>query len=91
MPKRSTRTPSTVFQNVLSQAGQRLLIDASAAENLEHKGLRGAERAASLREFLSSHLPAVFEVGNGEAIDFRDNRTGELDLFMMDATSGRLG
>ena len=91
MPKRSSKVTSRVFQNVLKQASDRLLLDAGAAENLEHKGLRGNERAAALREFLASHLPAVFEVGNGEAIDFRDSRSGELDLFVYDrATAAAL-
>ena len=91
MAKRNSRVTSSVFQNVLKQAGDRLLLDAGAAENLEHKGLRGNERAAALREFLASHLPAVFEVGNGEAIDFRDERSGELDLFVYDrATAAAL-
>ncbi|RWQ13601.1 DUF6602 domain-containing protein [Mesorhizobium sp.] len=91
MQKRNSKVTSKVFQNVLKQAGDRLLLDASAAENLEHNGLRGNQRAAALREFLAKHLPAVFEVGNGEAIDFRDARSGELDLFIYDrATAAAL-
>ncbi|GGD20399.1 hypothetical protein GCM10011587_26200 [Pyruvatibacter mobilis] len=66
-------------------------LDAGAAENLQHRGLRGNERANALREFLANHLPRVFEVGNGEAIDFRDDRSGELDLFIFDrATAAAL-
>jgi hypothetical protein len=82
--KRTTINPSKVFANVLKQAEQKLLLEAGAAENFDHRGLRGAERAAALSEFLNKHLPGIFGIGSGEAIDFKDNRTGELDLFIYD-------
>lgn len=87
VPKRSTRSPSKVFATVLAQAEKRLLLDAQKAENFDHKGLKGNERAAALKGFLEDHLPAIFSVGSGEAIDFRDNRTGELDLFIYDRST----
>lgn len=87
MAKRSTRSPSKVFANVLAQAEKRLILDAEKAENLGHKGLKGNERAAALKDFLEEHLPAIFAVGSGEAIDFRDHRTGELDLFIYDRST----
>lgn len=87
MPKRSTRSPSKIFANVLTQAEERLLIDAKKAENFGHRGLKGNERAAALKNFLEEHLPAVFAVGSGEAIDYRDNSTGELDLFIYDRST----
>ncbi|GGF10335.1 hypothetical protein GCM10011611_14890 [Aliidongia dinghuensis] len=87
MTKRATKNPSKVFANVLKQAEQKLLLEAGAAENFDHRGLKGGERTAALAEFLGKHLPAVFGVGGGEAIDFRDNRTGELDLFIYDKST----
>jgi len=87
MVKRSTRNSSSVFKSVLSRAEKRLLIDAASAEGFEHNGLRGAERAAALSDFLRSHLPGVFSVGKGEVIDYRDNRSGEIDLFIYDQAS----
>lgn len=87
MAKRATKTPSRVFANVLKQAEQKLLIEAAAAENFDHKGLKGGERAVALAEFLQKHLPGMFGVGSGEAIDYRDNRTGELDIFVYDKTT----
>ncbi len=63
------------------------MLDAARAENFEHRGLKGNERSAALGEFLNRHLPAVFVVGKGEAIDFRDRRTGELDLFVYDRST----
>jgi hypothetical protein len=87
MPKRATKKPSKVFAHVLKQAEQKLLLDAAAAENFDHKGLRGGERAIALAEFLEKHLPGAFGVGSGEAIDYRDNRTGELDIFIYEKSS----
>lgn len=87
MPKRSTRSPSKIFANVLGQAEKRLLLDAEKAENFGHKGLRGNERAAALKAFLEERLPAIYAVGSGEAIDFRDHSTGELDLFIYDRST----
>jgi hypothetical protein len=82
--KRATRNASPLFRKVLTQAEQRLALGSEQAANFEHKGLRGNERAAALAEFLSLHLPNVFAVGKGEARDYRDNVTGELDLFIYD-------
>ena len=87
MAKRATKTPSKVFANVLKQAEQRLLLDAAAAENLDHRGLKGGERAVALADFLGKHLPGVFGVGSGEALDYRDNRTGELDIFIYEKST----
>ena len=84
MAKRATKKPSKVFANVLKQAEQKLLIEAAAAENFDHRGLKGSERAVALADFLEKHLPGVFGVGRGEALDYRDNRTGELDIFVYD-------
>lgn len=87
MTRRATKIPRNVFANVLKQAEQKLLIEAAAAENFDHKGLKGGERAVALVDFLEKHLPGVFGVGSGEAIDYRDNRTGELDIFVYDKST----
>ncbi len=84
MVKRATRNTSPLFRKVLTQAEQRLALSSEQAANFEHKGVRGNERAAALAEFLSLHLPRVFAVGKGEARDYGDNVTGELDLFIYD-------
>lgn len=87
MAKRTTKNPSKVFANVLRQAEQKLLLEAGAAENFGHRGLKGGERVAALADFLGKQLPGFFGVGGGEAIDYRDNRTGELDLFVYDRST----
>lgn len=87
MTKRATKKPSKVFGNVLNQAEKKLRLDADAADNFDHKGLKGGERAAALADFLEKHLPGVFGVGSGEAIDYRDGRTGELDIVIYDKST----
>jgi hypothetical protein len=82
--RRATRNASLLFRRVLTQAEQRLSLDSDQAGNFEHKGTRGNERAAHLGEFLSRHLPSVFAIGKGEARDYRDNVTGEVDLLIYD-------
>ncbi len=83
--KRATKYPGVIFQKVLKQAEEQLVLIAEGATNFQHRGIRGDERANSLRQFLSSHLPSVFSTGKGEAIDYRDNRTGEIDFCIYDA------
>ena len=83
--KRATRSSSLIFQNVLRQAEDVLTLAGEAAANYQHRGIRGDERAAALARFLVAHLPNVFAIGKGEAIDYRDNRTGQLDLCIYDA------
>lgn len=85
--KRATKTSSKVFANVLKQAEEKLLLESAAAENFGQKVLRGGERAIALAGFLEKHLPEVFGVGSGEALDYRDNRTGELDIFIYDKST----
>lgn len=73
---RGTRTPSEVFSSVLSKAAKQLLLDALKAADFEQKGIKGNERASALAGFLREHLPKRFALSKGEAIDYRDNRTG---------------
>ncbi len=87
MAKRATRDPSPLFREVLTQAERRLSLGSEQAANFEHRGLRGNERAAALAAFLSLHLPGVFGVGKGEARDYLDNVTGELDVFVYDRST----
>lgn len=85
--KRATPNPSFVFRNVLEQAEDQLELDSQAARNFGHRGIRGDERAATLRAFLDEHLPGVFKSGKGEAMDYLDTRSGQLDLFVYDAVT----
>lgn len=85
--KRATKTPSEVFRDVLKQADEQIALAAKNAANFKHKVIRGDERANSLRDFMDKHLAGVFKTGKGEAIDYKDQRTGQLDFFIYDAST----
>lgn len=81
---RGTRTPSEVFRSVMDKAKQRLLLDSDDATDFEHKGIRGDERAAAFAEFFRERVPDRFGVQKGEAIDYHDSRTGQIDFVIFD-------
>lgn len=81
---RGVRYHSDVFRAVLDEAARKLALSSHEATAFKHPGIRGDERAASLAEFLRNHLPGDFDVTKGEAIDFKDARTGQLDLVVYD-------
>ena len=84
MPRGSS-APSAVFKSVLDSAARQLNIASSEAAAFQHTGIRGDERAAALANFLRQHLPSNIGVSKGEAIDFRDRKTGQLDILIYDA------
>jgi hypothetical protein len=84
MPRGSDR-PSTIFKAVLDAAARQLHIASNEATAFQHTGIRGDERAAALANFFRDHLPSTISVAKGEAIDFRDRRTGQLDILIYDA------
>lgn len=81
---RGTTTPSDVFRSVMGKAQQQLLLESAQASDFEHRGIIGDERAASLASFFRERLPDRFGVHKGEAIDYRDTRTGQLDFVIYD-------
>jgi len=87
MPIRGTRAPSAIFKSVLDAARQEILLGGNRAAAFKHTGIRGDERAAALAGFLRGRLPARFDVGKGEVIDYRDHRTGQLDVVVYDKAS----
>lgn len=84
---RGTRKSSSVFKSVLSRAERELALSSEKAGDFQHNGVRGDERAASLMRFLQLHLPNTMDVAKGEAIDSRDNRSGQLDLIIYDKSA----
>jgi hypothetical protein len=68
----------------MDKAKKRLVLESMDAANFEHKGIRGDERAAALAKFFHERLPETFGVQKGEAIDYRDVRTGQLDFVIYD-------
>ncbi|MBR8510652.1 DUF6602 domain-containing protein [Burkholderia cenocepacia] len=82
---RGSSRHSEVFKAVLDTAARQLHIASNDATAFHHRGIRGDERAAALANFLKQHLPSNIGVAKGEAIDFRDRRTGQLDILIYDA------
>jgi len=68
----------------MEKAKQRLVLEGDDAASFQHKGIRGDERAASLAKFFRDRLPDRFGVDKGEAIDYMDTRTGQLDFVIYD-------
>jgi hypothetical protein len=81
---RGTKAPSEVFRSVMEKAKKRLLLESDDAADFKHNEIRGNERAASLSELFRERLPDRFGVEKGEAIDFVDARTGQLDFIIYD-------
>jgi len=84
MPRKAIRSSSDVFRSVLKKAEQRVLLESAGAADFEHRGIVGDERAASLGKFFQEQLSERFGVQKGEAIDYRDSRTGQLDFVIYD-------
>lgn len=87
MAKRGTKRPSDVFRTVLADARSEVLLGGSRAGAFQHRGVRGDERAGALAKFLRERLPSRFAVGKGEVIDYRDYRTGQLDIIVYDSAT----
>ena len=58
-----------MLQSHINAIEQVLLAQSVAAQNAGHPNLRGGPREWFIRDFLTSHLPATLEVGQGEVID----------------------
>ncbi len=84
---RGVRDPSDLFRGLLDEAASKLAISSREAAAFAHRGIKGDERAGALRDFLRTHLPGDFDVTKGEAIDFSDLRSGQLDLVVYDRAS----
>ncbi len=81
----SRKTGSQVFQAVLAEAERQIGLSAKAgAGAFKHAGIQGDERAAALATFLRSHLPKGLGVLKGELVDFRDGRSGQIDIVIYD-------
>ncbi len=87
MPRGIRGKASEIFRGVLQDAATQLALTSQGAEKFVNRGIRGDERAAALSDFFKRHLPSDFDVRKGEAIDFSDTRTGQLDLVIYDHAS----
>lgn len=80
---RGTRHSSAIFKSVLADANAGIVLASQKAGHaFTHKGIRGDERAMALHQFFIDRLPASFGVAKGEAVDYRDRKSGQLDLII---------
>lgn len=84
---RGSRNPSAIFKAVLSDAEKHLALASNQASSFRHRGILGDERAAALMAFLQKHFPPSYGVGKGEAMDFRDRKSGQLDIVIYDRSN----
>jgi hypothetical protein len=84
---RGSRYGSRTFEEDLAAAEKHVWADWEQARVFAHKGLVGKGREQAVAKFLVDHLPTRFGVATGEAIDFLDNRTSQLDVIVYDRSS----
>jgi hypothetical protein len=68
----------------MERARTQLMLDGDCASDFEHNGIRGDERAGAFAKFFRERLPYRFGVAKGEAIDYQDSRTGQIDFVIFD-------
>jgi uncharacterized protein DUF6602 len=76
---------SSIFRSVLHDAREQLMLEfRKSASAFGHSGIKGDERAAALGRFFRERLPEIFSVAKSEVIDYKDQRSGQLDVLIFD-------
>lgn len=84
MPRSSRRQNESVSA-VLRSAESDLQSTFSKSALTRHSGSKGNARAVEVAKFLQSRLPTAYGVEcQGEAVDFLDRRSGEIDIIIYD-------
>jgi hypothetical protein len=84
---RGTRNSSEIVKHVLTDANAEIVLAAQKAGHaFDHRGIKGDERAAALHQFFIDRLPSAFGVTKGEAVDYKDGKSGQLDLIIYEKT-----
>jgi hypothetical protein len=82
---RGTRRQNISVGSMLEEAEQNLLSAFRKSSRTSHRGLKGDARAKSIADFLQKRLPSGYGVlCKGEIVDFRDQRSGEIDIVIFD-------
>jgi len=85
LPTRGARNQNESIGRVMEEAEQNLLSAFQKSQKNAHPGRKGDARAANLASFLEDRLPKCFGVAcGGEAVDYLDQRSGELDVVIYD-------
>lgn len=83
MPRGGSKVNPT-FKMILSEARRDLWNAWLRAKNFQHSGIRGDEREEAVRKFLRERLPGAYAAVKGEAIDFQDRHSTQLDIAIYD-------
>jgi hypothetical protein len=82
---RGSRRQNESVSAVLSSAEADLQSAFAKSARTKHSGSKGNARAFEVAQFLRSRLPSAYGVEcQGEAVDFLDRRSGELDIIIYD-------
>lgn len=88
---RGTNKKNEAIESVLDEAEKNLLAAFRKSQDTKHSGLKGDARATKLINFLELRLPKAFGIINkGEVVDYRDRRSGELDIIIYDKVRNAL-
>lgn len=85
MKKRGAR-PTPTFQDVFEGSIQGIAADFLKSKSFKHAGTKGSEREIPVQEFFNEHLPSVYQVAKGEAVDLRNRKSPQLDVMIYDQT-----
>lgn len=82
---RSSRRQNESVSAVLRSAEADLQSAFRKSALTKHSGLKGNARAAEVVKFLQSRLPTAYGIEcQGEAVDYLDSRSGEIDIIIYD-------
>jgi hypothetical protein len=82
---RSARRKDEAVQSVLEEAQEKLLAAFKKSSSTKHRGIMGDGRSQSVLDVLERMLPQIYGfIHKGEAVDYRDSRSGEIDIAIYD-------
>lgn len=82
---RSGRHKNESVESVLHEAEKNLHAAFEKSSKTEHSGIKGDGRSKYVVDFLEKRLPKGYGFAHrGEAVDYRDSRSGEIDIAIFD-------
>lgn len=88
---RSGRQKNESVESVLQEAEKNLHAAFEKSNKTEHRGLKGDGRSKYVIDFLEKRLPKTYGFAHkGESVDYRDSRSGEIDIAIFDKVRNAL-
>lgn len=82
---RSARRKNAAITSVLEESEKNLLAAFEKSSGTLHRGIKGDGRSKYVLKFLKRRLPKTYGFAHkGEAVDYRDSRSGEIDIAVYD-------